>query len=591
MSDQLSKPTWPQRLWLAVVLAAAVAIFLIGIDWGLPTRDVDEFLFGDGPVWSGEQIAELQPVLLRHTDPMGADVDRNPIVERGRPVLLNPDDARRAEILKRFRLYTYQPDEMITLRALSVMEPAAWDFDPKLYQYGGYFIYPVGALCWLADAFGLAQHGELSFYFEHPEAFGRFYVIARLYVAAFGMLGVWLAYVLGRQLANRTAGILAAFTLAVLPVMVNMTHEAKPHLPGAVLILAAVWAASRYLERRTLALWLLTSLLCGLAFGMVLSAWAVFVLVPIMVILRPKPAPQQLAWIGAGLVLAAAVFLLGNPYLLINWIQNPRILASNLSNSTAMYQVGSFAAGAMNTLTLLEEGVGIVVLVLAVLALPALVRAGGPFALLVAPAVLGLLQMISIGAGKPGEYGRFAVYAAAALAICAGVGAERFLRRAWGVWWAQALFVVLLVILPVNGMRYLAGFWHDSTDHNSRMDAARWLAENLPTSNALSVALLAEPAPYAIPPMNVVDYEWYLLPSPDEQPSLAELPLPTWVVAAGDDWPAVRSRLHRLRLDARLLARFPESGRPTVISWANKPMFIVACESLPPATELASQAD
>lgn len=594
MNNEAAKTTWRQKLWIAGVLVVAVGLFVTAIDWGLPSRRVDPYLFGCQQVWPGRLISELQPIARRHSDVLGADVDRDPLVVRDRAVLLNPDDqdTRRAEILIRFRLYSYQPDEMITFQALQAMDLAERNFDPKLYQYGGFFIYAVAVLLKIAQGLGLLElRSDPTYYYDHPEAFGRFYIVARLYVVAFGLLGVWLCYVLGRRLANHTAGVLAAFIFAFLPLIINMAHEGKPHLPGAVLMLVAVWAACRYLQEGTLGWWLITSMLCGLALGMVLSAWLVFVLVPIMVILRPEPAPRQLAWIGLGLVVAAAVFLLGNPYLLVNSLTNPQVLRSNLANSTAMYQVGAFGPGMVNTVVLLAEALGVAVLVLAVLALPGLVRAGGPFALLAAPAVLVLVQMISIGAGKPGEYGRFAVYPAAALAICAGVGAERFLRRAWGAWWARVLFCVLVVILPINGLRYLAGFWRDASEHNSRLDAARWLAEHLPDSEARCVAHLAEPAPYATPPHNLFDHSWYLLPEPGEDSSLEDLPLPTWVVAAGDNWPSVQRNLRRLRLESELLARFPEQGRPTLISWANKPIFIVQCQRVSePVMELASDS-
>src|SRR5205085_11474903 len=109
-------------------------------------------------------------------------------------IVLNENDQQRAQIIRRYRLYTYQPDEMITMLALASMNPARRDFDPKLYQYGGLWVYPVGALLKL----GMIVHfvpipppGEASsvYYLDHPEAFGRFYVVARFYVVMWGVLG------------------------------------------------------------------------------------------------------------------------------------------------------------------------------------------------------------------------------------------------------------------------------------------------------------------------------------------------------------------------------------------------------------------
>src|SRR5687767_5920354 len=103
-------------LTLTAVLLASAFMFLLGITWGLPSRAVDPYLFGDEPVWSGEKIAALAP---SDNDALGADVDANPLGRRDRPVVLNATDPQRAEIIRRYRLFSYQPDEMITFRSLS----------------------------------------------------------------------------------------------------------------------------------------------------------------------------------------------------------------------------------------------------------------------------------------------------------------------------------------------------------------------------------------------------------------------------------------------------------------------------------------
>src|ERR1700712_3405878 len=100
-----------ERAALAVVLLLAAGLFGLGIGWGLPSRAVDQYLFGDHPVWSGRQIADLAPA---DAGDSGADVDANPIANRNATVILNETDRQRAEIIRRYRLFSFQPDEMIT---------------------------------------------------------------------------------------------------------------------------------------------------------------------------------------------------------------------------------------------------------------------------------------------------------------------------------------------------------------------------------------------------------------------------------------------------------------------------------------------
>src|SRR6476660_8366449 len=102
------------RLVLAALLLFSAAIFLVGIAWGLPSRAVDPYLFGSHEVWSGQTIAQLAGT--RSADAgLGADVDINPISHRNSPIVLNETDRQRAEIMRRYRLYSAQPDEMITM--------------------------------------------------------------------------------------------------------------------------------------------------------------------------------------------------------------------------------------------------------------------------------------------------------------------------------------------------------------------------------------------------------------------------------------------------------------------------------------------
>ena len=176
------------RKWLGpVALVLAGAWFVVAINWGLPSRRADAFLFGDATkAWTGKEIVDLAGAWT--DDPnRGADVDLNPVTSRTQPVVLNATDAQRAEIVRRYRLFSYQPDEMITFRALSQMRPGERKLDPKLYQYGGLWVYPVGALLKAASVLRLVRvQSDLAYYLDHPEEFAKFYVVARLYAAMWG---------------------------------------------------------------------------------------------------------------------------------------------------------------------------------------------------------------------------------------------------------------------------------------------------------------------------------------------------------------------------------------------------------------------
>ena len=85
-----------RRVILAALIFVAACVFLIGINWGLPSRAIDKYLFGDEPVWSGEKILSLAPT---DENELGADVDANPLAKKTYPIVLNDTDEKRAEII------------------------------------------------------------------------------------------------------------------------------------------------------------------------------------------------------------------------------------------------------------------------------------------------------------------------------------------------------------------------------------------------------------------------------------------------------------------------------------------------------------
>jgi hypothetical protein len=613
---------WKCRLILIACIGLGAAVFWTGIGWGLPSRSIDKYLFGGRQPWTGEEILKLAGT-AREDGRRGADVDVNPLGKSGQQIPLNTTDAQRAAILIRYRLYTYQPDEMITMMSLASMHPGRGDLDPKLYQYGGLWVYPVGVLLRLASLTG-AIHltTDLAWYLDHPEDFGRFYVVARLYVVAWGLVGVWAAFALVRRLTSGScaAAAAAAGCYIFMPVVVNMAHEAKPHLPAAVIMLLAVLAAVRYVETGRARWWLLTSVLCGAAFGMVLSAWPVFVILPVMVLLRVQSWPARIGRSLAGGLIGGAVYLLTNPYVAINWFTNRDVLRSNFGNSLAMYEVGRWREGLANAAMLVGEGTSVVLAVFGLVAVMTFaVRAArtrlslaprGPQTpdtvasppacgtgvspvecgtgvspvqcapsstglLLAAPALLILVQFIALAAGKPGEYGRFAVLPDIGLAIAAIALVWRTMPAKSGRAVGGA---VLVLMTALSGGLYLYGFQSDSRPVTSRLFAAERL-QMLQSRGGSSLGVFAEPAPYALPPVDLFAWRIHLLPNHRTE-TWAERPQvvirPPGLLADRDVGPLTG-------FQAWTAGSLPAD--PTPISWANKRFEFYISSQTQPATQ------
>ncbi len=587
------------------ILTLAAFLFLTGITWGLPSRAADRYLFGGKPAWSGKRIADLTRADRRWNPRRGADVDIDPLAGRSGPIPLNDTDEKRAAILLRYRLYTSQPDEMITMMALASMKPGERDFDPRLYQYGGLFIYPIGALLRLCSLVGLVHvTADLSYYLDRPEEFAKFYIVARCYVVASGLAGAIAVFGITRRIVAglaappgpdarprvlplpAMAGLSAALFYILMPVVINMAHEAKPHLPGAVLMLYAVLAAMRYVDRPTWRRAAVAGILCGSSFGMVLSSWPVFVVLPLMTLLDRHGWSRRAATAALACGIGGVTYLATNPYILINLFRNRDVLRSNFGNSLAMYEIHRLLDGWLNVFVLMVEGTSLLpaasglfgVGAMIVWAAPGRRGASGPadesggaagsaLWLLLVPAGLIVAQFVAIGAGKPGEYGRFAIFPDVTLAIAAAVLVWRRERYRTSV--RLALSALLALGTATRGDHYLSQFQADAQGRGSRAQCAARLAEIRGRLGPLSVALYAEPAPYCMPPLDVIENRLYLLPAGgaapdpwDDEPNLV-------ITTDETERDVFHWRPHRVVLTEG--GTFPRIGsRRALISWANK---------------------
>ena len=552
---------------IACLIFTALA-FALGISWGLPTRAFDPFLFGSRQPWSGSELADLTGD--RGPDRLGADVDRNPLSAQGQGQILNADDAARAAIVLRYRLYSAQPDEMITFMALAGMQPRHGQIDPRLYQYGGLWVYGVGGLLGAAKLLGMIElRGDLAFYLDRPEAFARFYVVARVYSAAWGVAGAAAVWWLTRRLSRSILpAALATIGFALLPVVINMAHEAKPHLPAAALMLLACVAATRFVETARRRWWIATAILCGAAVGMILSAWPVVFVVPAMLLARPKPWSQRIFIAVTCGIIAIDVYLITNPYVLkhaMAWSQPDNPLRSNLQNSSAMYDAGLSMQGATDAARLFGYAATPVVAVLGLLGLTGIFLFGrsgtrdadqpessdrSPAVVLLVPSLIILGQFTLLASGKPGEYARFALFPAVACLIFAVAGVWRLGR---GSWLSVVAIGLVLLRVGVGGASYAWHFINDAGGRPSRLIAADRLRQVLPTGATLGV--LAEPAPYSIPPVNLFDTRIVLRPADG-------LPVDAAIVAVDDPARPPPGEWNAVWVRPRLL--------PTPISWAGK---------------------
>jgi hypothetical protein len=348
------------------------------------------------------------------------------------------------------------------------------------------------------------------------------------------LIGVGVVFAIARRLgASFGAAVVVALCYIFMPIVVNLTHEAKPHLPGAVLILMACLAADRSVERNSGRWGVAAGAACGAAMGMVLWGVWCFAILPVMALGRTRSWGARLRIVAQAAAAGVLVYCVSNPYVPINLLRDPGVVRSNLGNTAEMFHAAGWAAQLPRAAGLVAEAASVpIACVGAAAALLGLFQAGGRACespdssavnveknpgthklafglgwLIAAPATLMLVQFFAMSAGKSAEVARFAVLPCIALLLAAGAGATRWCRPAL----RRATLRILLLGSGAGGVVYLGGFLRDAGPRTTRRAAADHIWE-LQQEGARTVAVWAEPAPYGVPPVDLFHTRLLLLP-------------------------------------------------------------------------------
>jgi len=214
--------------------------------------------------------------------------------------------------------YPYNPDEWTPMQVLRGMDPGRLDFNPHYYFNPTLQYYLYGGTFALAHVTGLINiRGDERFYFEHPEHVGRMILAGRLWSVLFGVLTVWLVYRLARRLgASRSMSMGAAGLLALFPAHVIHGHFMTVNSPVTFWSTLAILALVRWLDRPGMPSAMLAGIPIGLA---ITTKYSAAILLPVaavaaLLVVRRRGFRQALVEAPALGLAALLAFVAGTPY-------------------------------------------------------------------------------------------------------------------------------------------------------------------------------------------------------------------------------------------------------------------------------------
>jgi len=139
--------------------------------------------------------------------------------------------------------FSYHPDESRVLEASSLtMNVFAGRLLPHFYNYGSLQLYLVCFANTLAALFGGLEIVPRAMASWYPQ-WAKMYLVGRWLTVSMGVGTVWAVYATGRRLWGRRAGLLAALTLAIMPLHAQHSHFLTVDVPATFwAMLSLLWA-------------------------------------------------------------------------------------------------------------------------------------------------------------------------------------------------------------------------------------------------------------------------------------------------------------------------------------------------------------
>ena len=477
---------WPGLLVAGPVVAAFAASVILGLGWGVPSERRKALEGGRAPELPEGAGGEA----WRHWGSRGR---RTAVGEAFPRHLFNP-------------IRSYHPDEYQVFKSLGHMRPRRLVFDPGNYIYPSLHTYLTGAAIGACAAVGAVElRRDLGYYFEHPAALGRLYVVGRalsLLAACATLVVVWR---LGEGM-GRGVGLLAMGLLAAMPALGIHSHNLTRDTCAALAV-TLLFATARRLAATGAAKWFdLAGAAAGLCVGFQYFAAPLWVLLPVAVVLGSLrggwSGRQAVSGLGVSLVVMAAVVFLTCPY---HFLHLERFLADFGSETT---HVGG---GAWAKLASLGWATHVFRMMPALLTWPMTVAV----CLGLAVALVRrreedwlLLVWFAVWAGIVGfdgrTYSRYYVPLLPAMALLASRGllaAGRWVRPK-GVRVAVVAVAVAAAVVPAAAMSG-AWAWLYSRE-NVRTLAGEWIAGHVRTG--ASIGVTKWPWQFEMPPLDPQRY-------------------------------------------------------------------------------------
>lgn len=420
-----------------------------------------------------------------------------------------------------YHVVTYNCDEYTALTSLQGINPAKWDFNPVSEKHpyalseGTFNLYTYGALLKiLSYAKVITLTTDKEFYYRNIGEWAKIFLVGRLLSVFYGILTVWVIYVLAKKMFGKKTGFLSALFVAIMPAHVVHSRYIIMNVPGVFWIVLAFIFMKNILDSGRTKDYVLAGVCTGLAFATRYSAAPLFLVLILTHILNDNPG-KTLKNILSGLSAMVASFLVGAPYTILdfpNFMKGFRAVGEGLVLSSGFSFFGNIFAVVKSYF----GGMEIILLLVCILGIfLSVIRRTKEDILLLS--WIAILTVIFIRAGALSTPGRILP----ALPFVAILGA-RFIDVSLSKW--RVVSIVVLVVIFIHSGLFYTAYFRLLSEKDIRDESSEWIIENIKPNS--SIGLVREPSWFN---PGIIDRKY-------RHPDHKHLPDYKFVSLTGQDW-------------------------------------------------------
>ncbi len=505
------------------VLSAILFISLVagytGIKWGVPSNiradmvlpkelRTEEFY---------KTMADTRSDIYKATggNPLGRlqeDPGQTPILKTMNVpstgnVVLEQNDRVFANLIRPYLLRTNHPDEQMAVNMLSLMKPSKLDFNPRLFQYGGVYIYPMGAYLEALKILNIIHvSGNIDYYMKNPSEMGNIFYYGRLVNIVFLLITVIFVYLTSNELYGGATALLSALLVSVAPALIFQTHIMKPYILSNMFTSMCLYFSAKMFKHPDNTK---NAALSGITMGLVSGSMLVYstmITIPLLAcVFSKKNIIKNMILI---LLLSAAVFAVTNPYAFID----STAFLREMTASKGVYVAGMNSGWLRFFSGQLPYYYNHIFIVAAFLSTAFVMRTRKKEDLfLVFTALLHLLLMSYLLRNqKPSmHFTRFLLPSITLFSILVASVFHRLRGVSSLKYSFTTAFVILTSSMCLQSAVVVRNFYVDSTPNSTRLSAGRWITENVPQNTLIGIIGLPEPS--TLPPISYSRYKLMLI--------------------------------------------------------------------------------